>query len=72
MSLYSVETAKAVNRQTEGVFADVQFSESQLKELRYAGLLHDFGKVGVREAVLVKSKKLYPGQLDLSSFVLHI
>ena len=29
----------------------------QMKELRYAGLLHDFGKVGVREQVLVKAKK---------------
>jgi response regulator RpfG family c-di-GMP phosphodiesterase len=27
--------------------------------------LHDFGKVGVREEVLVKARKLYPAQLDL-------
>jgi response regulator RpfG family c-di-GMP phosphodiesterase len=31
-----------------------------LKQLRYAGLLHDFGKVGVREEVLVKQNKLSP------------
>ena len=36
-----------------------------MRELRYAGLLHDFGKVGVREQVLVKEKKLYPHDLDL-------
>jgi hypothetical protein len=29
-----------------------------MRELRYAALLHDFGKVGVREEVLIKSKKL--------------
>ncbi|HEX6349677.1 MAG TPA: HD domain-containing phosphohydrolase [Candidatus Dormibacteraeota bacterium] len=40
------------------------FTPDQLKELRYAALLHDFGKVGVRENVLVKEKKLYPAQLD--------
>jgi len=35
-----------------------------MRTLRYASLLHDFGKVGVREDVLVKAKKLYPAQLD--------
>ena len=30
-----------------------------LRELEYASLLHDFGKIGVREQVLVKAKKLY-------------
>ncbi|MEX2528767.1 MAG: HD domain-containing phosphohydrolase [Gemmatimonadota bacterium] len=47
-----------------GPFKDVSFSREQMKELRYAGLLHDFGKVGVREEVLVKSKKLPPVLLE--------
>jgi hypothetical protein len=38
----------------------VHFSPEELQEIRYASLLHDFGKVGVRENVLVKAKKLYP------------
>lgn len=37
-------------------------SEQELRELRYAALLHDFGKVGVREPVLVKADRLYPGE----------
>ena len=36
-----------------------------MREIRYASLLHDFGKVGVREEVLVKAKKLYPAQLEV-------
>ena len=36
-----------------------------MRELRYASLLHDFGKVGVREEVLVKAKKLYPAQMEV-------
>jgi hypothetical protein len=34
------------------------------QELRYAALLHDFGKVGVRENVLVKANKLEPFELE--------
>jgi len=34
------------------------------QELRYAALLHDFGKVGVRENVLVKANKLEPLELE--------
>jgi hypothetical protein len=54
--------ADAVDREPRGPYADLRFSREQIKELRYATLLHDFGKVGVREEVLVKAKKLYPLQ----------
>ena len=57
--------AQAVDRADTAPFRDVRFSRGEMKELRYASLLHDFGKVGVREQVLVKAKKLYPGQLEL-------
>jgi response regulator RpfG family c-di-GMP phosphodiesterase len=43
----------------------VAFDGPALQQLRYAALLHDFGKVGVREHVLVKADKLYPHQLEL-------
>ena len=36
---------------------------THLQQLEYAGVLHDFGKVGVRERVLVKAKKLYEEDL---------
>jgi HD-GYP domain-containing protein (c-di-GMP phosphodiesterase class II) len=54
--------AEAVDREARGPYGDVRFSREQVKELRYAALLHDFGKVGVREEVLIKAKKLYPLQ----------
>lgn len=57
--------AQAVDRADTAPFREVHFSRGEMKELRYASLLHDFGKVGVREQVLVKAKKLYPGQLEL-------
>ena len=61
----TVGLAEAVDRGGDGPYRDVRFTREQLRELRYAGLLHDFGKVGVREEVLVKQKKLYPQHLEL-------
>jgi HD-GYP domain-containing protein (c-di-GMP phosphodiesterase class II) len=57
--------AEAVDRTPNGAYGDVKFTREQMKEIRYAALLHDFGKVAVREEVLVKAKKLYPGQLEI-------
>jgi HD-GYP domain-containing protein (c-di-GMP phosphodiesterase class II) len=56
------ELAKVVDKTTTGPFKDICFNEFQFKEIEYASLLHDFGKLGVRENVLVKAKKLYPWQ----------
>jgi HD-GYP domain-containing protein (c-di-GMP phosphodiesterase class II) len=57
--------ASAVTKIDVGKYRDVYLTEDQLKELRYACLLHDFGKVGVREHILIKAKKLMPGQLEV-------
>ena len=61
----TVGLAEAVDRGGEGPYRDVRFTREQLRELRYAGLLHDFGKVGVREEVLTKAKKLYPEDMEI-------
>ena len=61
----TVGLAEVVDRVNDGEFRTVNFTREQLRELRYAGLLHDFGKVGVREQVLVKQKKLYPSDLEI-------
>ena len=55
--------AEAVSRMKTGPYAHVHFTPEQMKELRYATLLHDFGKIAVRELLLVKANKLYPAQV---------
>jgi len=60
----TVELARVIDRVDAGQYAGVRFTLDQIREIRYASLLHDFGKVGVREQVLIKEKKLYPLQLD--------
>jgi HD-GYP domain-containing protein (c-di-GMP phosphodiesterase class II) len=53
-----VALASALNNSPHPEHRRNVHNESQIRELRYAALLHDFGKVGVRESVLVKAKKL--------------
>ncbi len=55
----TVELAKVVDAESTGPYKDAFFSREDIRELEYASLLHDFGKIGVREKVLVKAKKLY-------------
>jgi HD-GYP domain-containing protein (c-di-GMP phosphodiesterase class II) len=57
--------ARAVEAAPPAAWRGVAFDAASLQQLRYAALLHDFGKVGVREHVLVKAEKLYPHQLEL-------
>jgi len=59
----TVELARVLDRIDFGQYEKVKFTPDQVREIRYASLLHDFGKVGVREQVLIKEKKLYPTQL---------
>jgi len=60
----TVELARVIDRIDHGLYQNIHFSADQVREIRYASLLHDFGKVGVREQVLVKEKKLYPQQIE--------
>lgn len=56
--------AEAADRSDESEFRAIKFTPDEFKEIEYAALLHDFGKVGVREHVLIKAKKLYPFELE--------
>ena len=53
-------------------YSDIHFREAEIKELRYAALLHDFGKVGVREHVLTKAKKLPQGQFEMIRYRIRL
>ena len=54
----TVALARALATETDGPYAGIFLDENQLQELLFAGLLHDFGKIAVREKVLVKARKL--------------
>jgi HD-GYP domain-containing protein (c-di-GMP phosphodiesterase class II) len=59
VAVLTVELAEKTTRVSSGPLAGIILSDPQLEELRYAALLHDFGKVAVQEKYLRKKKKLY-------------
>lgn len=61
---YAVKLAEAMA--AEGYFArcGLDCSEDFLRELYYAALLHDIGKIGVREDVLLKCRRLSQDRLE--------
>jgi HD-GYP domain-containing protein (c-di-GMP phosphodiesterase class II) len=61
----TVRLAEEVNSIKKGSLRLMRFDQRQLQEIRYASLLHDFGKIGVPEAILNKRQKLYPEQLEV-------
>jgi HD-GYP domain-containing protein (c-di-GMP phosphodiesterase class II) len=65
VAAYTQGLAEIVDQVSTGPYSASHFDHEQMREIRYAALLHDFGKVGVREEVLVKAKKLYPLQMEL-------
>ena len=56
----SLHIAEAINSTNTGMYAKEQFTESRIKQLEFAALLHDFGKVYIDPSIFTKSKKLFP------------
>ncbi len=65
VAVLTVELAKKIAASELPAFKNVSFSKEQLLEMRYAGLLHDFGKIGVRESVLLKGAKLEAHRIEI-------
>jgi HD-GYP domain-containing protein (c-di-GMP phosphodiesterase class II) len=61
---YSVRLSDCLGRITTGKYREVRLHDNQVREMRYAALLHDFGKIGVREHILTKAKKLFPDEME--------
>jgi HD-GYP domain-containing protein (c-di-GMP phosphodiesterase class II) len=64
VALLTVGLAESVTREDQGPYRDLAFRPQQIRELRYAAILHDFGKVGVRENILLKEAKLFPEEMN--------
>ncbi len=61
----TVALLQALPASGESRFKDLALTPEHLREVRYAALLHDFGKIGVPEAILVKANKLSDERLEI-------
>jgi HD-GYP domain-containing protein (c-di-GMP phosphodiesterase class II) len=61
----TVALLEALPKSSVPQFRNLRFSPEDIREVRYAALLHDFGKIGVPEATLVKANKLTDDRLEV-------
>ncbi|MBD3321646.1 MAG: GAF domain-containing protein, partial [Chitinivibrionales bacterium] len=61
---YAMAFVDALNAEKTGRFAEITFSEQRKRQFIFAALLHDYGKIGVPEALLTKECRLQKGEMD--------
>lgn len=58
MSEYAVQIAQFIRDSQSPHFEEVTFDDHAIEALRIASLLHDVGKIGIKEDVLLKSSRI--------------
>jgi HD-GYP domain-containing protein (c-di-GMP phosphodiesterase class II)/AmiR/NasT family two-component response regulator len=61
----TVAQAETLNTIEAGPLATLKFTPDHVREMRYAAVLHDFGKVAVPEYIFGKAKKLPEGKVEM-------
>lgn len=57
---YAIKFLEAVDKVEYGKYKGSHFGKNEIREIYYAALLHDIGKIGVKESVLQKSGRVSP------------
>lgn len=64
MAIYACTVGEAINKLKDGPLSKYKFEGQKMKALKYAAILHDFGKIGVREDILWKATRLKPDRME--------
>ncbi len=61
---YTKKHSENVTRYSVAIAKNLGFNAGQLENIRRAALLHDIGKIGIRDGVLLKPGKLTPDEFE--------
>jgi putative nucleotidyltransferase with HDIG domain len=61
---YTKRHSENVTRYSVAIAKEIGFSSAEVETIRRAGLLHDIGKIGIRDDVLLKPGKLTPEEFE--------
>jgi putative nucleotidyltransferase with HDIG domain len=61
---YTKRHSENVTRYSVAIAKEMGFSSAEVEMIRRAGLLHDIGKIGIRDDVLLKPGKLTPEEFE--------
>jgi len=67
----AVALAQSLNVAESGLYAWVHLNENRIRNLYYAGLLHDIGKVGIEEYLLKKNCRLNSDKMNAIRYKFH-
>ena len=68
----TVSLLQALPKSGVAKYSKLHLTSEHIREVRYAALLHDFGKIGVPEAVLVKANKLTDERLEIVRYRMEL
>lgn len=60
-----VKFLKTLNNINSGEYSSINFLASELKQMEYSALLHDYGKVYIDNDIFLKAKKLFPKDFSI-------
>ena len=63
--LKKINSSRFLSPEDKDFFPNFSFTKEQMREIYYAALLHDIGKIGVREHVLNKATKLSSSRMKI-------
>lgn len=62
---FAREHSRNVSEYAKEIAKFMKLSEQDIEVIHYAGLLHDVGKIGIKDDILVKKDELTPNELEI-------